>query len=234
MTNVMIVEDEYNVAEGLKGIIISINKDIDVFITGYAKEALEESRNLKYDLFLLDIQLLDYSGLELAKELREIKEYKFTPIVFITAIPTKELIAFKQTHCYDYIIKPFKEKEVVEVLDEILNYGIKKEDYISFDMKKYIYRVKIDDIIYIEAVQRRIKVVTINEQFYLSHYTLENLANELTRNFIRCHNGFIVNVNYISGIDKSNNYIDIRGIKEKIPIGKKYKDNLRSALHEFL
>jgi len=172
MTNVMIVEDEYNVAEGLKGIIISINKDIDVFITGYAKEALEESRNLKYDLFLLDIQLLDYSGLELAKELREIKEYKFTPIVFITAIPTKELIAFKQTHCYDYIIKPFKEKEVVEVLDEILNYGIKKEDYISFDMKKYIYRVKIDDIIYIEAIQIRIKVVTINEQFYLSHYTL--------------------------------------------------------------
>lgn len=234
MAKVMIVEDEHNTAKGLERIIMSINKNIDVFITGYAEEALKESCKSTYDMFLLDIQLLDYSGFELAKELRKIDEYKFTPIVFITAIPTKELMAFKQTHCYDYIIKPFDEKEVVEVLNEIINYGIKKEEYISFNMKKYIYRVRMDDIIYLEAIQRRIKVVTVNEQFYLSHNTLENMESKLAKNFIRCHKGFIVNINYISSIDKSSNYIVLECIKKEIPIGKKYKDNLRSVIHESL
>ncbi|WFA09985.1 LytTR family DNA-binding domain-containing protein [Tissierella sp. Yu-01] len=232
MANVMIVEDENNIAAGLKSIIMSIRDDIDVFITGYAKEALDESHKIPYDLFLLDIQLLDYSGFELAKEIRKIDNYKLTPIVFITAVPTKELMAFKQIHCYDYIIKPFNEKDVTEALSTIINYGIKKEEYMSFNLKNYIYRVKIDDIIYFEVIQRRIKVVTVNEQFYLSHYTLKKLENELTSNFIRCHKGFIVNVNYISCIDKSNNYINLDGTEDIIPMGRKYKDNLGGEVYE--
>src|SRR5690554_1056594 len=205
MANVMIVEDDINIALGLKSIIMSIRDNLDVFTTGYAKEALDESHNVPYDLFMLDIQLLDYFGFDLAKEIRKIDNYKFTPIVFITAVPTKELMAFKQIHCYDYIIKPFSEKDVTEALSTIINYGIKKEEYINFNLKNYIYRVKIDDIIYFEVIQRRIKVVTVNEEFYLSHYTLKKLENELTSNFIRCHKGFIVNVNYISCIVKSDN-----------------------------
>lgn len=232
MARAMIVEDDNNIAEGLKTIIFSIKEDMDVFITGYARDALKESSNLTYDLFLLDIQLLDYSGYELAKELRSIDKYKLTPIVFITAIPTKELLAFKQIHCYDYIIKPFKEREIAEALSTIINYGIKVEEYINFNLKNYIYRVKMDDIIYFEVIQRRIKVITINEQLYLSHYTLKRLEEELTKTFIRCHKGFLVNANYISYIDKSNNFINLKGTEDMIPICRKYKDNLGGVTKE--
>lgn len=234
MARVMIVEDENNIADGLKTIILSIKEDMEIYSTGYAKEALEKSRGSTYDLFLLDIQLLDYSGYELAKELRNIDKYKFTPIVFITAIPTKELLAFKQIHCYDYIVKPFREKEVVETLSTILNYGIKKEEYINFNLKNYIYRVKIDEIIYFEVVQRKIEVVTIKERFLLSNYTLKSLEKELSEVFIRCHKGFIVNINYISSIDKLNNIINLKSTKDIIPIGRKYKDNLGGMINEFV
>lgn len=232
MANIMIVEDEINIALGLKSIIMTIKNDIDVIITGYAKEALEKSSQLTFDLFLLDIHLLDYSGFELARELREIEKYKLTPIVFITAIPTKELLAFKQIHCYDYIIKPFGVKEVVEVLSTIINYGIKIKEYITFDLKNCMYRIKMDDIIYFESIQRKIKVITVREQFKLSHYTLNKLLDGLTSNFIRCHKGFIVNINYISSLDKTNNCINLEGIKDIIPIGRKYKDDLGAEVYE--
>lgn len=233
MANIMIVEDELNIALGLEKIVKSINSDIETTITGYAKEALEKANSKTYELFLLDIQLNDYSGFKLAKEIRNINKYKLTPIVFITAIPTKELLAFKQIHCYDYIVKPFNEEEVINVLSTIINYGIKNEEYISFNLKDFVYRVKYDDIIYFEVVQRKIKVVTINESFELSHYTLKKLEDELTGDFIRCHRGFIINTNYISSIDKPNNSIKLEGVKEKIPIGRKYKDNLGGVTFEF-
>ena len=116
MANIMIVEDNPNIALGLETIIKSINIDMEITITGYAKEALEKANSKTYELFLLDIQLYDYSGFELAKKIRNINKYKLTPIVFITAIPTKELLAFKEIHCYDYIVKPFTEKEVLDAL----------------------------------------------------------------------------------------------------------------------
>jgi two-component system LytT family response regulator len=232
MVNIMIVEDDEKIAKGLESIIVSIRDDVEIMITGFAKEALEESSKLIYDLFLLDIQLLDYSGLELATELRKMDKYKLTPIIFITANPTKELLAFKRIHCYDYIVKPFSENEVREALSTILNYGIKKEVYMNFNLKNFVYRVKMSDIIYFEAIHRRIKVVTINEEFELSHYTLKRLEEELKSNFIRCHKGFIVNSNYIASIDKTNSYISLKNTTDIIPIGRKYKDYVESVIYE--
>lgn len=40
----------------------------------------------KVDLFILDIQLLDYRGTELARQLRALPEYRFTPILFTTEL----------------------------------------------------------------------------------------------------------------------------------------------------
>ena len=103
MSNIIIVEDEEVTARGLRKIIKEIDDSINVIIKGFAKEALEVSKDISIDAFLLDIQLKDYNGIELARQIREMDCYKLNPIVFITAIPTRELIAFKEIHCYDYI-----------------------------------------------------------------------------------------------------------------------------------
>ena len=232
MANILIVEDEINIASGLEDIVKSIDKDIETSITGYAKEALELSATNDFDLFLLDIELLDYSGLRLAGELREMDKYKLTPIIFITALPSKELLAFKEIHCYDYIVKPFKEETVRDAVNTILKYGVKKEKYISFDLKDYMYRIKTDDIIYLEAVQRKIEVVTTRERFQVSNYTLNGLQDELTDNFVRCHRGYIVNTLYISKIDKVQNVLDLEYTDIRIPIGRSFKEALGGAFND--
>lgn len=224
---IMIVEDDMIIAKGLRKIIRSINKDIETTITGYAKEALATAKVETFELFLLDIQLNDYSGYELAKELREIDKYKLTPIVFITSIPSRESIAFKEIHCYDYIIKPFKEEEVIETIGTIINYGINKKyekTYINLVGRGYTYRINMEEIIYMESGRGKIKLVTEKGEEDLSNYTLYKLTQELTEDFVQCHRGFVININYIEKIDKSNSTIKLKDIDYLIPIGRKYKD----------
>ncbi|MCR2044586.1 LytR/AlgR family response regulator transcription factor [Anaerosalibacter massiliensis] len=235
MARILIVEDDLLIGKGLKAIINSINNKIEINITGYAKKALNYIKNANYDMFLLDIQLKDYSGFELAKEIRGIDHYKLTPIVFITAIPTRELMAFKEIHCYDYIVKPFQEEEVRDTLKTIINHGImtKENIYLKLKQKDYFYIIEQDEIIYIEARNKKIFIITINETIDLSTYTLKQLLDELTTNFVQCHRGYIINLNYIEKIDRTNDDIYLCGIELPIPIGRKYRNYIGSRIYEF-
>lgn len=236
MAKIMIVEDDMIIAKGLNVIIKSIGNDIETTITGYSKEALKYAISQEYDMFLLDIQLLDYSGFELAKEIRNIDKYKLTPIVFITAIPTKELLAFKEIHCYDYIIKPFKDTEVIEAVSTLIKYRSirreEKDNYLSLKQKGYIYRINTRDIIYIESIYKKIKVVTDKENIELNNYSLYKILEELSEDFIQCHKGFVINRNYIKSIDLTNDLIELRLTNVQVPIGRKYKNLLGGVTDE--
>jgi two-component system LytT family response regulator len=235
MAKILIVEDELLIANGLAAIIKSIDDELDVIITGYAEEALRYAKNSHYDAFLLDIQLKDYSGLELAKEMREMNNYKLTPIIFITAIPTRELMAFREIHCYDYIVKPFREEEVRKALETIIHYGIKKDDkkkYIRLNQKEYSYLIRQEEIIYIEAKNKKVFMVTTNETIDLSNYTLYKLLDELSEDFVQCHRGYIINISYVEKVDKMNNLIKLKHIDLPVPIGRKYREDLRGKIYE--
>jgi two-component system LytT family response regulator len=69
MKNILIVEDEAVIASWLRTIVNSIDDSINVFTTGYAAKALTISMENCIDMFMIDIQLKDYSGFDLAKQL---------------------------------------------------------------------------------------------------------------------------------------------------------------------
>lgn len=235
MGRIMIVEDDILIAKGLKAIIESIDNKLAISVTGYAEEALSYLEDNVYDAFLLDIQLEDYSGIELAKKIRDINKYKLTPIIFITAIPSRELMAFKEIHCYDYIIKPFREEEVRKALETIINHGIKKINRPStfkIIQKSYTYILKQDEIIYIESSNKNLLLVTINEEIRLSNYTIRKILEELDNNFIQCHRGFIINTKHIKKINHGDNSIKIRNVDELIPIGRKFKEHLKDDIYD--
>lgn len=237
MSNVLIVEDEMITAKGLEAIIKSIDSQLKVDMTAYAREALSMAKSNDYDVFLLDIQLKDYSGFDLAHEIREIDKCKLTPIIFITAIPSRELMAFKQIHAYDYIIKPFKEEEVINSLETIIKYGInmdtKKEDkYLKLKQRDFSYLIRQDEIIYLEYKNRRLFIKTIKDEFDISTYTLKQILKELENKFLQCHRGFIINTDYIEKIDKTEDNIYLKGISDTIPIGRAFKESIRSKIDE--
>ncbi|TCS87648.1 LytTr DNA-binding domain-containing protein [Keratinibaculum paraultunense] len=75
-------------------------------------------------------------------------------------------------------------------------------------------------------------IVTINEEISLSTYTLKQLMDKLGGNFVQCHRGYIINMNYIEKIHKTENDIYLKGVEIPIPIGRKYKDYIRGKIYE--
>lgn len=213
--------------------------NVNIVKTQYAQDALNFAQNNQVDIFILDIQLLDYSGLELAKQIRELNSYLLTPIIFSTAMPTNELEAYRSTHCYKYLVKPFSQDRVIETLKPILdqiNDGIeeslreiKEEAKLLLKEKFVIYNINQNEIIYVEYKDRKVSVKTIHE-IYQSTYTLKKLQEMLVNNFVRCHKGYIVNKYYIDKVVRRESLIHLKEINHPIPIGRKYLENLEEYL----
>lgn len=233
MGTILIVEDNEIISDGLKRIIQGVDASQTIHSTGYAEQALQCAINQKVDIFLLDIELLDYSGVTLAEELRKLDRYKLTPIVFVTSKHSLELDAYRNTQCYQFITKPFDRPAVEETLRILIEHGIvkpKKEEKLLLKQKGFTISIFQKDILFIEARSRRLLAVTCHEVIELNTYTLGGLIAELTPAFIQCHRAFIVNTEWIYQVDKTNQIIHLRDDLGAVPIGERYRDCLAGVL----
>ncbi len=108
MANIFLLEDDQLLS---KGISIALEKDGHAVteVYGYI-DALQRYQSQKYDLFLLDVNLPDGSGMEFCKKIRETAD---TPALFLTANDTEQdMLEGFGAGCDDYIPKPFS----IEVL----------------------------------------------------------------------------------------------------------------------
>jgi len=141
MIKLLLVEADLNLRCELTKIIGGINNNTTIFETANIKEAMIYSSEYDIDIFVLDINLEDGIGIEFALFLRTLNKYKMTPIVFIASMPDKEIMSFKEIHCYDYIIKPYDINRIKKTFQVLLNHGIFKE-------KKFLLRfIKKDSYI---------------------------------------------------------------------------------------
>ncbi len=118
-TQLLLVEDD------------KINVDvINMFLRDYchvdhspsALEALEMVKSRKYDAILMDINLKGMSGLDAVKYIRQIDDYKETPVIAVTAYAMPgDRERFLSQGCSHYLAKPFSKKELIELLETILN-----------------------------------------------------------------------------------------------------------------
>ena len=125
MSKILLVEDN---PDAVKRIIRYINKifaELDVVSFPEAGDALQYAKANDVSLFILDIQLEDYKGTSLAKQLRELPEYKYTPIIFETALAGEELSAYRDVKCYSFLVKPFGEEEFAAAFRDAL--GLSKQ-----------------------------------------------------------------------------------------------------------
>ena len=105
----------------------------------------------------------------------------------------------------------------------------KKNDFLTINDKSKLIKIKFDDILYIETSKRQLIIHTINghEIIKMSIRKLEKLLN---KDFFRCHNSFIVNLEKINKIDVSDIYIN----NATIPISKHRRKQLKARLIEVL
>lgn len=104
MARILILEDEAESRKALEKIVRDISGEITVDAAAdLAQARLLLGSAVSFDLFLLDVNLEpekpgDISGLRFAKEIRDRREYEFTPLVMITSVAEMEMEAYRKLH----------------------------------------------------------------------------------------------------------------------------------------
>jgi len=117
--NILLVEDiELNVMVA-KALLEKLGQKVDVAMTG--QEAIDKVRANQYDLILLDIQLPDMTGFDVASTIIEEDLVMQTPIVALTANVIKKRDEYLENGMDDVIAKPIKKSRVIEVFNELFH-----------------------------------------------------------------------------------------------------------------
>lgn len=162
---ILLLEDDTALANIL---VDYLEDECEVVQTYSMKKALSLSEELKFDLYIFDVNVPDGDGISLLKELRAFNDN--TPTIFITAFrDTKYLKAAFESGANDFIKKPFDLEELGVRITNIkrqfgLDSKIKIEEKIIFDIQTHTLQT-----------QDKIYRMTHKESLLL-HYLYKNRA----------------------------------------------------------
>ena len=142
MTNILIVEDEQNLARFIELELKHEDYNVDIEYDG--RTGLDKALNKSYDLIILDIMLPIINGLEIC---RQIRQEQSTPIIIITAKgETYDKVAGLDYGADDYIVKPFDIEELLARIRAILRRQPQKNviDINGIIIDKDAFKVTVD------------------------------------------------------------------------------------------
>nr|WP_231148301.1 LytTR family DNA-binding domain-containing protein [Clostridium botulinum] len=243
MYSILIVEDDLVQSAILKTMIESLDFKLSIYQATNELEALNILNKYNIDMFFMDIDLGSSSGLELAFKIRGNPQYEFSWIIFLTTHMQYITQAFKEIHCYDYILKPYDKNEVLDMVRRIIlhenkdNTSYIEKRYVSFNLKDELYiKVYIDEIIFIEVLGRMCIIHTKHRDYPVKKMSLKKILKLIDCNdIIQSHKSFVVNTKYISKIIKIDNRIyDIYFENQdyRVPLGYKFKDYVFERLNK--
>lgn len=195
-----------------------------------AEELLEaiEGEEQKYQIFLLDIELKELNGLELAHRIRLKNQNAI--IIFITS--HKELMqsAF-EVNAFHYLTKPIDPQKAKQVLLKAINSLCMNKMVFQYKVRKAVNSVFYDQIILFESYKRKITIYT-QEKDLVFYGSLNNIIKEINPLlFVQVHKSYIVNMNYIKYMDQES-IVMCNG--QKILITKKYHKTFNESYNNYI
>ena len=183
------------------------------------------------DLIILDIQMPELNGFEFIASLDSPPN-----IIIISSAEEYALKAF-DFNVVDYLLKPVSYGRFLKAVDKTMRYFSKKEITNTDDEEIFIkkgsslVKLKLRDIIYIEALENYVTLTTNNDKFTI-HFTMKAIENQLPSGvFIRVHRSFIINKSMIQTINESSLDLNVGGTLKNIPVGKSFKDSLLNDIN---
>ncbi|MBN2834832.1 MAG: response regulator transcription factor [Candidatus Delongbacteria bacterium] len=240
MMKILIVDDEPLARKVIQNHLKHLKEDKEIIETESAIEAFELLSKITVDLIFLDIQMPEIDGFELLKLLSRKPE-----VIIISAYKEYALKGF-DFQVTDYLLKPVSlqrfldafRKAQTNIYNKKLLENISstnKNDITSTIEKEYIFikvnreNIKLDikDINYIESYGNYVKIITSTEE-YLTASTMNETENILSsEKFIRCHRGYIINIDHIKS------FVDgLININDKIiPVGRNYLAKVKDFIN---
>jgi len=237
---VAIVDDETHCIESLSLHLQSLFPDLQiVYKSNSAIEALRRLPELKIDLLFLDVEMPILNGFELLEQLGNTS----FDIMFTTAYSKYALQAFKY-HVSNYLLKPIDENELneaiiqwqnhknenfgTETVTNLLEYlkknGILKNK-IAIPVLDGLEFINVDEIMYCQSKSNYTNLFLKNGNELLISQTLKEAEKILNPYFfIRAHQSFVINPNYMRKYQRHDGGSIIMADGKVIPIGSNKKE----------
>lgn len=223
---IVVVEDEPLIADDIADRLEKHGYEV-VGIADKAEEALRIIEKEKPDLALLDVNIEgNVDGIGLAAQLN-------IPFVFLTSYyDQKTLDRAKLTNPSGYIVKPFKERDLIANLEMAKSRSSSQPkekrppEKLFLRNGQEIVSVVTSDIIMAEAYDNYTYIYTENDKFLISH-TLKSIEEKLLPfGFRRIHRSYLINFEKVSTISDKYVFLD----QHKALIGKSYRKEFIESL----
>lgn len=208
--------------------------------------ALKEIPLLNFDLLFLDIQMPDYNGFEVIKNLKNIN----FEVIFATAYDQYAIKAFK-INAFDYLLKPIEEEELIKSIERIkmvksnserLNLEtaepifkdlvLDRERMVAFSVTDGIEFLKLNEIIRCQAEGAYCRIFTKEKTELFISKTLRQVELMLSsNNFIRLHQSHLVNITYMKKYSRDDgHYVKLRD-GSLIPVARSKKEEIKKWIN---
>lgn len=152
------------------------------------------TEGIEYDIVFLDLFMRDSFGLNVAQKLREVPYQG--KIIFCTVSADYALESY-EVYASGYILKPYSLKDIRRTLDRFMpeyqcnSYQIRQKG-------KFVY-LPLNEIMYVESSNTKCIIHRADGRKYNVYKKLAEIEAELNDlRFLRCHQSYLVNMNYIS------------------------------------
>lgn len=130
-----------------------------------------QAKTKLYDLIILDIHLPDINGIEVCKTLKSIPQYRIRPILLLTS-DTQSLEVGLMTGAADYILKPFKDVELIARIFTQINLS-----------KERISSITENESLALNLENKRLKLMEtqndLHQYFYQTSHKLRSPLNSM-------------------------------------------------------
>lgn len=175
-----------------------------------------------YDILLLDVEMKEMSGIDLAKQIR--KENKRVEIVFITSHFEFAGEGY-EVDALHYLIKPVKQEKLFSVLDKAAEKLEVEPPSVVITCEGETVKLFEDEILYAESFLHYISIHTTGQEYKIKK-NLSSFEGELSDSFYRVHRSYLVNLRAVVRISRTG--VVLKGNME-LPLARGKYDDINEA-----
>ena len=226
MIRIAICDDDITQINALKATLTEWNSHIIVNEYNSSEQFLFSYPDSPCDLLLLDIEMGDMNGMELAHKLRNSGD--MLPIIFITGYSEFMQDGY-DVEALHYLLKPVEKEKLFAVLDRYASRH-SADSRVILPIGDESVCLNVDDIMYLEAFGKKTQLTLKDGKEIICNCGLSAAAEKLGDGFVSCHRSYVVNIGYIRSISKTDIMLD-NG--RKIPLSRRLYDRVNKAFISF-
>ncbi len=236
MLSIAICDDSEIDREIIKGMLVTYFKGITKYRISMFEngQALLDSiqAEVKFDLVFLDIIMHEKNGVQIAQEIRD--NNRKNDIIFVTSSPDFAIDSYDVV-AFGYILKPVSAERFGKVMDRYMKKRHEKTEsqdrYLCFKKSGKVENINYDDIKYIESRNTALIIHSKQDKEHILYGKLSDLENQIDdERFIRSHQSFLVNMNYIVAAKEAFVLDD----GTEIPVRQKNKKQIRDQYLQYI